>query len=259
MATLTAIETKVNADVSWIQRHERILIVAMVLLAGSWLGNKYLSGRIQAAENKLAVATQQLADQQALNKQQLQASADAAKETQQATTIYQATIDTPSRQNAALASAVASRNVQLQQQHAVDANLTLPDLAVRWKNLSSLSDSEISASAAGVTLSDSGARKTVAQLEELPIVKANLVDETKTAENTQTELTSANGVIAKQGDQIVALNTQIGGLNQEIKKSDQQHKDAIALINDKQRKGKIKWFIGGVVSTIALLAHFGAL
>lgn len=227
------IETAIKNDLTWLQKHERIIIVALVLLFGAWLGGKFLDGRILDAQNKVAIATQKLTDQEAANKQ-------SADQVAQAVQQYQTLINTLSTQNAALASAVATRNAALAKQQSVDTNLTLPDLAVRWKNLSSLSDSEVAVTAGGIAVTDSGARKTVAILETVPVLQANLKDETVTATNLQTELTQANTVIGKDTEQIVGLQATVD--DQKTK-----YEAQISVLKKQSFKSKIKWFLSGVV------------
>src|SRR2546430_17449964 len=81
---------------TWLQKHERMIIVLLVLLAGGWLGNKWLNNSAAEAQTKYAIA------QAALDQTRLQAS--------QAHQDYQMTVDALTKQNASLAAAVASRN-----------------------------------------------------------------------------------------------------------------------------------------------------
>lgn len=237
MATDTQVQTAIKSDVSWLKAHERIILLFIALVLGGWLGNKWMDNRITAAETQVAIVTQQLKTQEAINTQQTQ-------QTKQDVAQYQAMVDTLTRQNAALASAVSTRNSQLVVQKQADATLTLPDLAVRWKNLSNLSDTEIQAAAGSISVTDSGALKTVSQLEEIPVIQADLVDTKTVADNTQKELDKSNQVI---GD----LTKQVSGLNLQVTDQDKQCKADLAEVKATARKSKRNWFVAGFVSGIA--------
>lgn len=246
----TQIETVVKADttatLSWLQRHERIILVFLVLAFGSWFGNHWLNNT--AAKDKLvATATaQQLNDQKATN---------ATLAAQVATTAaqYQAMVTSLTQQNSQLAAAVSTRTVVLQQQQTVDKTLPLPDLGNRWSTLAALKPGDLTATQDGITVNDEGARETVAQLEQVPVLTANLKDTQTQVENGQAELDKANGLIGDLGQQVSGLNTQI---------TDQTKASAaeVASVKADAAKSKRNWFVRGLITgagiVTAIVLHF---
>jgi predicted negative regulator of RcsB-dependent stress response len=212
---------------SWLKQHERILIVFMVLAVGGFLGNRYLNNSAAAdrarAEAAVAAATQ--------------ARTDAATAAQQ----YQATIDALQKQNASLATAVASRQAVLVQKQQEIQAAPIPLVAAEWQRLIGGATGDIVSSTVGVSVTDDAARKTVIQLEAVPVLQANLADETKIAQNTQTELNSCNNLVGK-------LNTQIGA-------DDKACKAEIASIKADARKSKRNWFVTGMAAGAGAIAY----
>lgn len=229
----TQVITTVKKDLSWLQQHERIIIVFMVLLAGAWGWNHYVDSSAAKAGIVAALSEQRLNDQKAANK-------DLATQSQSAATIYQQTIAIMADQNTKLAAAVTARNAALGRQQATNNTAPLPDVAKRWSMLTGIAGTEIAAGASGITVSDSAARTTVNELEKVPVLTANLADAQQSCKNTQTELDKADGLIG-------TLNPQIAGLNKQIAAADNACQAKIDLVNKDARKGKLAWFKGGVV------------
>jgi hypothetical protein len=217
-----ALQTVKN-DLSWLQRHERIVIVFLILLVSGWLGNKWLNDNATGDKVKVALLEQQSAAQQSQNAQ--------------TASQYQAMVSTLTGQINSLAASMAQRNVALVTQQTVDKTLPLPDLAKRWEALADLQVSDLTATDAGITVNDTAARATVDALEELPTLRANLVSETQIAQYTGQELTKANSLIS--------------GLNSQIALDDKTHKAEIASVKADARKSKRSWFIAGFVTGIA--------
>lgn len=203
------------------KHHERMIIVLLVLVVGGWLGNHYLNNSAADAHDKAAILQYELEQQKAT--------------TAQVTQEYKTMVDTLSKQNATLASAVASRNNVLVEQQKKDQTLPLPELAVRWKNLSGLDDNEIEAvNTSGVFVTDSGARKTVVELEQIPVLTSNLKDTQDIVVNKQKEIDKANAVITEK--------------DKTIAKTDESCKAQIDSVKKDARKGKVKWFKVGFVT-----------
>src|SRR5690242_1973587 len=104
----TQIEQKVQAEVqtglSWIQKHERILIVALVLIFGSWFGNHWLNVKAESDNRAAVIAEQQLDVQKAKD-------AQLAAQVAQLGTQYQVVLSQLSAQNAQIAAAMNNRTV----------------------------------------------------------------------------------------------------------------------------------------------------
>lgn len=229
---LSTIEQTAKSDLSWLQRHERILIVTLLIVTTLFLGNRFLSNI--AAKDKLVadVAVQQLNAQKEQNTQ-------LAAQVKQTSDQYQALIITLTQQNAQLAAAQQQRTVVLQQQVKTDNTMSLPDLGTRWAKLASLAPTDITASTSGITVSDMGARQTVVQLEQVPVLQQNLSDEQTVADNRLTELTKANDLIG-------GLKQQVVGLNVTVTEQDKTCKAEITSVKASARKGKFKAFLTGV-------------
>lgn len=199
---VTAVKADSTIALTWLQKHERIIIVFLVLVVGGWLGNHWLNNRAEVADQKVVAAQQVLDTQKAAN-------AQLALEVQQTASQYQAMVNSLTQQNAQLSSAMQSRTVVLQQQQVADKTLPLPDLGKRWSDLAGLNAGDVTASTSGITVTDAGARATVGKLEEVPILTANLADETTVADNRQAELDKSNDLIGGLNQQVTGLNTQI--------------------------------------------------
>lgn len=227
------VTTAIKSDLSWIQKHERILIVLFVLLFGAWGLHKW--DDIHAADKKAeaAISAQQLADQKTMN-------AETAKMVQDSIAQYQNMVDKLSQQNSALTIAMSQRTIVLQSQQSVNNALPLPDLAKRWRELAGISAGDITAGNAGITVSDAGARQTTNKLEMLPVLDADLQDQKTITGNVQQELGKADDVIAQQ-------KLQVDGLNRQIVDADKACKDQVASVKADARKSKGKWFVAGAV------------
>lgn len=232
---ITAIETTVKADVavakSWFLLHERLIVFILLLAASLFIGNKFLS-HVAEKDNAAAAQTQQvLQAQQATDKALI---AQVAQQTQQ----YQALIVQLSQQNAQLAAASQQRTVVLQQQVTKDQTLPLPDLGNRWAQLINIQPQLITPTPSGLSISTDGARVTVAQLEKVPVLEANLQDGQTQVANVNKELTASSSLIASQV-------TEIDGLKLTITDQDKACKTEVAAVKATARKGKLKAFLYG--------------
>lgn len=214
--------SEVKSGLSWLQKHERIVLFFMVLLVMGYLGNKWIDRSADAATIKYQIAQSQL---DAMKEQSAQARAD-----------YQSTVDALTKQNASLATAVAQRQIILQQRQEEIKTLPLPEVGVRWQGLIGGSGDVVS-DVHGLNITDGGARRTVSMLEEVPVLKADKSDLKKVADNLQTELGKANGIIA--ADELL------------IKKGDDTCKLEVTAAKAVARKSKRNWFIAGFVAGIA--------
>lgn len=241
-ATLVA-ETK-----TWIQKHERILIVLMVLLAGAWGFSKFADLSASKAEARATVAEQALAAQKVSDAQN---AATVAQVTQQ----YAVIVQSLQAQNASLAAAVASRQTALVAQQKTDATLPLTDLSNRLKTLGNAPDGTVLSDGNYVKITQPGAVAVVQTLETLPVLQSDLKDEMALAGAAQAAQKQGEVVIEAQGKEIT-------GLNLTLVDADKQCKAQIAEVKATARKGKIKWFkIGFVTGFVSGLwaGHAGGL
>lgn len=213
---------EVKSGLSWLQKHERLVLVFMVLLVGGFLGNRYLNNAASETKTKYDIAKSQLDD--------VKAQATAAKAD------YAATVDALTKQNAALATAVAQRQVVLQQRQETAKTAPLPEVAIRWQDIIGGSGDLVS-SIEGVAITEAGARKTVSMLEQVPVLIADKSDLQTISDNQKKELDKANVVIDNLGKQQI--------------KSDETCKLQVAEVKAAARKSKRNWFIAGFVTGIA--------
>jgi hypothetical protein len=224
----------VKNELTWLQKHERIILVALVLLVGCWLGNKWLNNRITNAEQKVTVAEQRLEDQKVVNDKLAQQSAAQASQ-------YQTLVEMLTRQNAALTAAISSRDASLKQKQEQIKTEPLPQVALDWQKLLGLPSDALTIQGTSVVVPDPIARSTVSQLAKTATLEQDLTDQKAITANVQSEVVKANGVISAQAAQITGLNTQIVD-------SDKAHKAELAKVKAVGRKAKIKWFLTGFLS-----------
>lgn len=232
---------------SWLKQHERLVIVFLVLLVTTFGINKYINYAADQSHAQAASSAQLLAQQQNENKILDEQRKEDAQQ-------YQQTMQAMQQQIAALNIAIVTRNAQvIDQQHKNNIS-PLPEVAARMKNLAGLDDSEIQVSASGVSVSESGVRKTTNQLEEVPVLRANLSDTQQIADNRQKEIDKADTLIG-------SLNTQVDGLKLETQKQENACKDQVADIKKQARRSKRNWFLRGAATGAAvafyIALHFG--
>lgn len=223
----------IKNELSWLQKHERLLIVFLLLVASCFLGNKYLNYRVQH-DTVASVQSEQVLEMQKQANDKL--AAQIQTQQQQYNTMNQMWQE----QNRALMSRIDADNQALKQRQQVNATLPLPELGNRWKTLLELSDGDLTANQTGITVSDKGARETVNQLERVPVLQANVNDLTVVNSNKDQQITKLNDLNS-------GLNTQVTGLNAQIKDKDKACNDQINLIKSKENKSKRNWFVAGTI------------
>lgn len=218
--------TAVKNDVSWLKQHERMVIVLCLIVASVWGWNTYINYRSNVANVQYGVT--------------LEASKEAKEAAAVAAQNYQATIEALSKQNAALAQAVATRQVQLvEKQTEIKTVMPLPDVTAEWQRLiGGVGDfAPRMDGVSGVTVTEDATRKTVSQLEAVPVLTANLADTQKIVSNKQDEIDKANTVIAAKDNEIAA--------------SDSLHKAELSKVKADAAKSKRKYFVFGFITGLA--------
>jgi hypothetical protein len=257
MATpvINKIEAGASGGLSWIQKHERILIVGLVLAASAIGFNAYLNGSAAKAEAK-AAALQLIVDndKQIINKLNDQNAAN-EKATSDAKIQYQQIIDTLERQNSSLATAVTARNNQLQQTQTSIQTAPLDDVAKTIIMAAKLQPLDLTVSGSIGTISQPGMRQIASELVKIPVLEANLTDTATVAANRQSELNKANEVISTQSIQVVGLNNTITALNGLVADSEKACNAKIDAVKKDARKSKVKWFLAGIATGAAIVAR----
>lgn len=227
---------------SWLLAHERLIIFGLLLGFAAFFGDKILTHEAQ----KDAIAASQA--QQALTIQQEQNKTLAAQVAQQQIQ-YQALASQVASQNAQLAQAVQTRTAALKTQQQAIQTLPVPAVVDRWAQLTGVKPSEMTPTPDGVLITPEAARTTVSQLEEVPVLRANLADTEAQKANLTTQLSAANDLNGK-------LTEQVKGLTVEI--ADTKKADAAELKAEraKSRKSKLKLFglgyVAGFVSGVVV-------
>jgi hypothetical protein len=218
----------------FLKAHERLIIVALVLLAGGWGYSRYADNAAAKSEARATAAEQTLATQKA---QDAQNQAQILQLTQQ----YQQLTQVLATQNASLAASLAARQTAQATQQATDAHLAPSALATRLATLAVVPVAEITVTPTGLSLTEQAAVTVTATLEAVPVLQADLRDTQAVLQTSEATIAKANDLIAEQTKQIAALNTTIT----ETVKADAE---ILKTAKDNSRKSKLHWFLGGVVA-----------
>ena len=220
---------------SFLTTHKHLIICLFVIIPVLYLGNRYFDGQSAAADARNQAAQQVLQAQK-------EANAQTATQVAAAQAQYQALADKLSTQNASLVTQIASLSQALAARQKQDAALALPDLALRQKALLNIS-SGITAAPTGLLVSPSASVQTVQALEQLPVLKQSLADETALADNRAKVLDSSQALV-------LDLTRQVSGLNLQLTDSTNACKLQVAAVKKSRWKyfkmGAITGFVGGL-------------
>ncbi len=240
---LDNIEEKIKADLSWLQRHER-LVLAVIAGVALW----FAIGKIDTLlVNHDRAATEQAKIVAAV--QQEKNDALAVQVAQQAAQ-YKELTDEVQAQNAQLEQANVALVATLTKQQKVDASLPLPELTNRW--LALVPEAKPVATPTGVSLTDAGARATVQQLELIPAQQQELV-------TAQTELKNDQNLISAADASITTLNLRVDGLGLQLADNAKVCATQLATVKAEARKSKRTWFYIGYGAGLATRAAIGFL
>ena len=225
---------------TWIQKHERLLIVLVLAGVLVFLGNKYLNSAADKADARNQAAQATLAAQKEANdKLAIQVQQDAAQ--------YQVMLGQLNTQNAKLVTQIAVLSQSLAARQKQDATLTLPELALRHQALLGVSTG-VSSTENGFVVSPPVETQTVQELESLPVIKQQLVDETSLADNKSKALDGSQALV-------VDLNKQVTGLQSQAVDSDKACKAQVDALKKDARKSKRNWFLRGAAVGGSVIAY----
>ena len=193
-------QSEAQISLTWIQKHERILAVIIIVAMLIFLGNKYLDKSYDAS-----VAREQAAN--AVLKDQASKNADIQKSVDGLQQQYATLLAGVQKQNATLTAAIAARNQTATAQQKTDADLSLQDLATRQQTLAGTTG--IASTSDGLTESPAAAIAVTQQLELLPVLKQDNTDLQTISGDKDKQLTSITAVVNGQNDQISGLKTQL--------------------------------------------------
>ena len=159
----------------------------MALLVGTFVVYKYFDLAATIENHKAQQA-------QATLVAQTQKDAATLAQAKEALTSYQVTIAQTLAANAALSTAMATRDKTVVIQQTADAKLPPTQLATRWQGL--IADSGVTPNTTGYSLTDSAGLATVTQLEQVPVLQLDLKDETTKVTNLQSDVDKANILVA---------------------------------------------------------------
>jgi len=234
--------SELTAGWSWLKAHETLLMVVLALATVAHFTERWFDARLITANAKVEATTAQVnADKTA--------AATAATATAQAMAELNQTLQTQQAEIVALSTAMAQRNTALAQQQTVIKTAPLPQVAATWQTAIG-GQGDIVSSTSGLTIDDSGARRTVDMLLALPVAQANLADETKIAQAGQLTISADGSVITAQTNQIAVLN-------KELTDSAAQCKAEITVVKAEARKSKFRFFKLGFITGFLTGAYVG--
>jgi hypothetical protein len=234
MSTVPVTPTPVaTATKTWLQLHERIVCLALVLAFGCFGVSKYYDHEATVKQAQ-ATAAAQVAAADAVNSKKL------ADQSQQVAQQYAALIQTLSAENASLNSAMTQRAVQQKTQINVDTNLPMAGVSARWTVLLP-TVTPTAPLTGGLSLTAQQAHDSLVYMEQVPVLLQDLKDETAIAGNYQAEVQKSDLLNAD-------LNAQVTGLQKENTDLVAKDKADVAQAKAEGRKGKIKYFKIGFVS-----------
>jgi len=216
---------------TWLQKHERIVIVAIITLALYFGYGKYVDSTAKLSDLKAAAAEQALVLQKAIVAQD---QAQAAQVIAQ----YQSQLQADHALVASLANAAAARQATVVTQQKTDATLPLTDLAIRLKTLGKTPDGTVVVLGDKVELTQPGAVAVTQELETIPALQADLADQ-------KTEVNSCQAVVSKANDTIASDAKTIVDMKTADVTADNACKAQIKQVKDDARKSKWHWFKTG--------------
>jgi hypothetical protein len=221
---------------TWLQKHERLIIVVVVLVFGYFALDEALGVVVQWDNHKASVALATVQAQEVKNEEAL---------TQAKATLldYENALAASIKQNIALNAAIAARDKAVVVQQKTDAQLPPMQLALRWQDL--VIDTGIAPVPNGYQVSNTAALNTVQQLEQVPVLQQDVTDEKNQNLNLQTDVNKANDLIS-QGKVVV------NGLQLQIQDQQKSCETQITALKAQAHKGKVKSFgIGFVTGYVA--------
>lgn len=222
-------------DFTWLQRHERLVLMAMILLTAGWGFNSWVNHSADVANQRAAVA-QQIAEVQR------ESDAKVAAAVAQQTALFNQAQARYEQEIASLVDAVASRDAASNKQVKQVQTSNTTEQAVADLNQAygvELPSPLTVAQAVNIPLPDLQAFSTAAIERDTAV--ADLHDTKTQLDATKTQLDSAVSLTG-------SLQQQVTGLQVEIKKNDTAAKQELSACQATARKGKLKWFKIGFVT-----------
>lgn len=241
----TVATTGLHAYLEFIKAHERIVIAALILGVALFLGNWYINHSADVAIAKNA------AEQQVLQTQ-VDANAKLATVAKESADRYAVLLAQVTAQNQALLATIAQRNAAVVIQQKELATLPLPEVGIRWAALLQVSGAEIQATEKGLLVDDSVSRKTVQQLELVPVLQADVKDQETISANKDKQIQGQAGIITDLGNEV-------NGLKLQVIDGQKACTAQMSAVKARDRRSKKSWFERGLGIGAALagvVIHF---
>jgi hypothetical protein len=239
--------TDINTQISWLQRHERLILSTMVLAVAVFLGNRWLDKSATDAQIKAAAAATVAAQAEASKKQADVTYAEVLSQANQQTALLQAQVASDRQTIASLVQSVASRDAASSNKiSSVSGTKTPPQAVADLSTVYTL--------AVPIVPTDTGAVVATADLQQFTVAKiegdtakADLKDTRGALTAAQSEVTNLEGIVVEK-DKIIAqdavtLLAHDNAAKAEVKKSS----DDLKAFKADVRKSKWRWFWTGVV------------
>ena len=242
--TTVTTTTGAHAYFEFLKVHETLIIAIGTILLVLFLGNKWLNNRAAVAVAQYDAAKQALVIQVTANEQLAKQATDQAAQ-------YQKLLAQVTAQNAALVTQINHRDQAVIVQQQALATLPLPQVGARWVQLLDVPPATVVYTTSGLLVSDDTARKTVQELELVPVLKADNADLQKISSGKDQQLVQLTALNT-------TLNSQIGGLNLQIVDEQKACSTQVTAIKATAAKSKRNWFltglgIGGTVAAYLVL------
>ena len=217
---------------TYVKAHERLVLagIAAVLL---WFAVGHVESIIAAHDNANLTQAKVVAQSQA------DKTAALAAQVEQQSAQYQALATKLDAQNAALVAANTQLATALAQRQKTDASLPPTELANRWAVL--VPQAKPTVTATGLAVDTPGAVATVQQLEQVPVLSAQLGNE-------RTQLESTQKLLGLSQNETTTLSSEVSSLRVQIKDNQTVCNQQIAVVKAEARRSKRRWFIIGFVS-----------
>ena len=213
--------------------HEKLWIVLALAVASLLVVGK--------VENMISAHDQKVLS---VKEAQLQATVDKnailAKAAQEAAAQSAAATSQAIAANAQLAQANQALVSALTKQQAVDRTLPPAALAQRIQTLSDAPAGSVVPGSGGYIMTQDSAVHVAVALESVPALIAEL-------KNAQQQFANEKAALDASAKDAATAHEQVGGLQTQLKQADGVCEAKIAVVKDKARKSKLKWFIGGYI------------
>ena len=229
------VENKIKSELTWLQKHERLILAAMagVIL---WLSIGKIDTLIINHDASNLAQTKVVAAEQAEKNKEL------ATQVAEQAAQYKALAQQVEQQNAALEQANVQLAQALTKQQKTDAMLPPNALAQRWNTLVPTATATVTPS--GIAVPQSGAVATVQELEKVPVLSSQL-------ENERTQLGNTQNLLDASRTQVSTLTDQVSGLRLQAVDDAKVCKAQVAEVKAQARKSKRTWFTIGYVAGLA--------